>query len=58
MSARKQQPHQYQHHHDQKEHLVRAWEGPMEQAAASLLGARQKVGMRGRSIDRVEKIDR
>lgn len=27
-----------------EEKLVRAWEGPMEQAAASLLGARLKVG--------------
>lgn len=29
---------------EEEEKLVRAWEGPMEQAAASLLGARQMVG--------------
>lgn len=29
----------------QEEQLVQAWEGPMEQAAASLLGARLKVCM-------------
>ena len=49
MSARKQQPrHHPDHHHwagqDQEEQLVRAWEGLIEQAAASLLGARLKVG--------------
>jgi hypothetical protein len=27
----------------EEEQLVTAWEGPMEQAAASLLGAREKV---------------
>lgn len=34
----------------EEEKLVRAWEGPMEQAAVSLLGARLKVGPKVRVV--------
>lgn len=37
---------------EKEEQLVQAWEGPMEQAAASLLGARRKVCC-NKSIDRL-----